>query len=447
MRDSRMKEARALPATKRSLVLHERALGLFPGGVNSPVRAFLAVGGTPRTIASARGAYLKDADGNELLDYVLGWGPMLLGHAHPAVVLAVERQLRDGTLFGMSSQLELELAERVRRFYPASERLRFVSTGTEATMAAIRVARAATGRDGFIKFDGNYHGHADAFLIRGGSGLATFGVPDSAGVPASAAADTRVASFNDLGSVEAAFARDPERIAAIIVEPVVGNMGVIPPKTDFLQGLRNLCDRYGALLVFDEVMSGFRVARGGAAERYGVRPDLVALGKVIGGGLPVAAFGGRADLMGLVAPEGPVYQAGTYSGNPLAMAAGDATLAQLEKDPAIFRRVEGCTTLLAAGLREILTRRKVPGVVNAIGSMWTIFFGVSEVSSIEDARRASRDDYARFFQSMLERGILLPPSACESAFLSDAHSETELDRTLEAADEAIEGIACHKDRP
>jgi len=329
---------------------------------------------------------------------------MLLGHAHPAVVLAVERQLRNGALFGLSTELEIDLAERVRRFYPAAERLRFVSTGTEATTAAIRIARAATKRDGVLKFDGNYHGHADAFLIRGGSGLATFGVPDSAGVPGSVAAETRVASFNDLGSVEAAFAREPGRIAAIIVEPVVGNMGVIPPGPDFLQGLRSICDRFGALLVFDEVMSGFRVARGGAAERYGV-------------------------------------QAGTYSGNPLGMAAGDATLAQLETDPAIFRRAEARTTLLAAGLREILTRRKVRGVVNAVGSMWTIFFGVSQVSSVEDARHASREEYARFFQSMLERGILLPPSACESAFLSDAHAETELDRTLEAADEAIEGIA------
>ncbi|TMQ58029.1 MAG: glutamate-1-semialdehyde-2,1-aminomutase [Candidatus Eisenbacteria bacterium] len=442
-----MKETRALPATRKSDTLHERALGLFPGGVNSPVRAFLAVGGRPRIIASAQGAYLKDADGNELLDYVLGWGPLLLGHAHPAVVPVVERQVRNGVLYGLSTQLEIELAERVRRFYPAAERLRFVSTGTEATMAAIRVARAATRREGFIKFDGAYHGHADAFLIRGGSGLTTFGVPDSAGVPASVAAETRVAIFNDLDSVERAFAREPERIAAVLVEPVVGNMGVIPPKPGFLGGLRGLCDHHGALLVFDEVMSGFRVARGGAAERYGVTPDLVALGKVIGGGLPVAAFGGRADLMKLVAPEGPVYQAGTYSGNPLAMSAGNATLAHLESDPAIFRRVEARTTLLAAGLQEILTRRKVRGVVNAIGSMWTIFFGVDPVSSVEDARRASKEEYAQFFRSMLERGIFLPPSAWESAFLSDAHRETELDRTLEAADEAIEGLSCPKDHP
>jgi len=435
-----MKETRALPATGLSEALHRRALELFPGGVNSPVRAFRAVGGTPRFIASGRGAYLTDADGNRLLDYVLGWGPMLLGHAHPPVVEAVERQLKAGTLFGASTRLEVELAERVRRFYPAAERLRFVSTGTEAAMSAIRVARAATGRDGFIKLDGCYHGHADAFLIRAGSGLATFGVPDSAGVPASTAAETRVAAFNDLASVEAHFAREPGRIAAVIVEPVVGNYGVIPPHPAFLKGLRELCDRHGAGLVFDEVMSGFRVARGGAAERYGVRPDLVALGKVIGGGLPVAAFGGRADWMRLVAPEGPVYQAGTYSANPLAMAAGEATLGALESDPAIFNRVEARTGLLAAGLREILTRRKTVGTVNAVGSMWTIYFGVRTVTSAAEARGADKDRYARFFQGMLERGIFLPPSAFESAFLSVAHGEEEIDQTLEAADEAIEGI-------
>jgi glutamate-1-semialdehyde 2,1-aminomutase len=435
-----MNEIRALPATKESEALHARALSLFPGGVNSPVRAFRAVGGEPRFIASARGATLTDADRNELLDYVLGWGPMLLGHAHPAVVEAVDRQLRSGTLFGMSTPIEIELAERVRRFYPAAERMRFVSSGTEATMAAIRVARAATGRDLILKLDGCYHGHADSFLIRGGSGLQTFGVPDSAGVPASIAAETRIASFNDLESIEAAFRREPQKIAAVILEPVIGNMGVIPPQPAFLPGLRSLCDRHGALLVFDEVMTGFRVARGGAAERYGVRPDLVTLGKVIGGGLPVAAFGGRPDLMGLVAPEGPVYQAGTYAAHPLAMAAGEATLAVLEKDPSIFTRAEVRTGLLAAGLREILTRRKARGVVNAVGSMWTLYFGVDEVSSVEEARRADAKAYARFFQSMLERGVLLPPSAFESAFLSDAHTEAEIDRTLEAADEAIEAV-------
>jgi glutamate-1-semialdehyde 2,1-aminomutase len=426
--------------TTKSEALHQAALGLFPGGVNSPVRAFRAVGGTPRFIASARGATLTDVDQNELLDYVLGWGPMLLGHAHPAVVEAVETQLKSGSLFGVSSPLEVALAERVRRFYPAAERMRFVSTGTEATMAAIRVARAATKRDKILKFDGCYHGHADSFLIRGGSGLQTFGVTDSAGVPASVAAETRIAAFNDLQSVATAFAREPDQIAAVILEPVIGNMGVIAPSPPFLPELRVLCDRHGALLVFDEVMTGFRVARGGAAERYGVRPDLVTLGKVIGGGLPVAAFGGRADLMKLVAPEGPVYQAGTYAAHPLAMAAGEAALAALEADPAIFRRLEARTGLLAAGLREVLARRNVRGVVNTVGSMWTLFFGVDEVGSPAHARRADAKAYARFFQSMLERGIFLPPSAFESAFLSDAHTETEIDRTLEAADESLEGM-------
>ena len=436
-----MKNAKTSPSTSASEALQMRALGLFPGGVNSPVRAFRAVGGTPRFITSAKGAYLTDADGNRLLDFVLGWGPMLLGHGHPAVVAAVERQARDGMLFGASTRLEIELAERVRRFYPAAQRLRFVSTGTEATMSAIRIARAATGRDAFLKLDGCYHGHADAFLIKGGSGLATFGVPDSPGVPKSVAAETRVASFNDLPSVEAHFASDARSIAAIIVEPVIGNHGVIPPSPQFLSGLRDLCDRHGAILIFDEVMSGFRAARGGAAERYGIRPDLVTMGKVIGGGLPVAAFGGRGDLMGMVAPEGPVYQAGTYSGNPLAMAAGEATLATLEADPAIFRRVEARTGLLAAGLREILARRKIAGTVNAVGSMWTIYFGVPRVASVSDARRADKERFARFFQGMLERGIFLPPSAFESAFFSDAHGDEEIDRTLEAADETIQGIA------
>jgi len=436
-----MKSAKTLSSTSASEALQKRALGLFPGGVNSPVRAFRAVGGTPRFIASAKGAYLTDADGNRLLDFVLGWGPMLLGHGHPAVIAAIERQAREGTLFGTSTRLEIELAERVRRFYPSAERLRFVSTGTEATMSAIRIARAAVGRDGFVKLDGCYHGHADAFLIKGGSGLATFGVPDSPGVPASVAAETRVASFNDLPSVEAHFTRDAKSIAAIIVEPVIGNHGVIPPKPEFLRGLRDLCDRHGAVLIFDEVMSGFRAARGGASERYGVRPDLVTMGKVLGGGLPVAAFGGRTDLMGMVAPEGPVYQAGTYSGNPLAMAAGEATLAVLEADPAIFQRVEARTGLLAAGLREILGRRKIAGTVNAVGSMWTIYFGVQEVASVADARKADKERFARFFQGMLERGIFLPPSAFESAFFSDAHRDEEIDRTLEAADETIQGMA------
>ncbi len=433
-----MSETRALPVTKKSEALHAAALGLFPGGVNSPVRAFRAVGGKPRVIVSARGASLTDADGNELLDYVLGWGPMLLGHGRPEVLAAVERQLHTGTLFGMTSPLEIELAERVRRFYPAAERMRFVSSGTEATMAAVRVARAATKRDGILKFDGCYHGHSDSFLIRGGSGLQTFGVPDSAGVPASIAAETRVASFNDLASVETVFAREPGKIAAVILEPVIGNMGVIPPDPAFLPGVRDLCDRHGAVLVFDEVMTGFRAAGGGAAERYGVKPDLVTLGKVIGGGLPVAAFGGQADLMRLVAPEGPVYQAGTFAGHPLAMAAGVATLEILQADPGVFRRAEARTTLLAAGLRDALGRRGVRGAVNAVGSMWTLYFGVDGVSSAEEARRADAKRYARFFEGMLERGVFLPPSAFESAFLSDLHGEEEIDRTLEAADEALE---------
>jgi glutamate-1-semialdehyde 2,1-aminomutase len=430
-------ETRPAVTTKKSEALHRRALEFFPGGVNSPVRAFQAVGGVPRQIVAAHGAYLTDADGQELLDYVLGWGPILLGHAHPAVIQAIERQARLGTLYGTSTPLEADLAERVRRFYPAAERLRFVSTGTEATMSALRVARAATKRSLYVKLEGCYHGHADPFLIQAGSGAATLGVPDSPGVPASALADTRLARFNDLDSVRAHFDREGSAIAAVIVEPVVGNYGVIPPRPDFLPGLRALCDRHQAILIFDEVMCGFRAARGGAAERYGVKPDLVTLGKVIGGGLPVAAFGGRSDLMALVAPEGPVYQAGTYSGNPLAMAAGQSALAEMEKDPDFFRKVEARTSLLAAGLKASLDRHRVPGVVNAVGSMWTLFFGVTEVSTMDQVRRADRERYARWFQGMLERGIYLPPSAFEAAFLSAAHTETEIDRTLEAADEVL----------
>ena len=434
------RERGTTPGTSESEALHRRALGLFPGGVNSPVRAFRGVGGVPRAIESARGARMTDADGNQLLDYVLGWGPLLLGHAHPAVVRAVEEQMKKGSLYGASTRLECELAELVRRFYPAAERLRFVSTGTEATMSALRVARAATKRPLLVKLDGCYHGHADPFLIRAGSGAATLGIPDSPGVPESAAADIRIAAFNDLASVRACFDRDGDRIAAVIVEPVVGNHGVVTPGDDFLPGLRALCDRHGAVLIFDEVMSGFRVAPGGAAERYGVRPDLVTLGKVIGGGLPAAAFGGRSDLMALVAPEGPVYQAGTYSGNPLSMAAGLATLRILDREPEHFRRAEARTDLLAAGLRGLLSRRSVEGTVNAIGSMWTIYFGASRVENVEDARRADRDRFARFFHGMLERGVYLPPSPFESAFLSSAHTDEDVDATLEAADEALEGL-------
>ncbi len=435
-----MKETRALPKTEASESLHRRAQELFPGGVNSPVRAFQGVGGTPRVIVSARGATMRDADGNQLLDYVLGWGPLLLGHAHPDVVKAVERQARDGMLYGATTPLEIELADRVQRFYPAAERLRFVSSGTEATMTALRLARAATRRSLYVKLDGCYHGHADPFLIRAGSGLATLGTPDSPGVPESTAAEARIGTFNDLASIQAHFDREGSAIAAVIVEPVVGNHGVIPPAPDFLPGLRTLCDRHHSILIFDEVMTGFRAAPGGAAELYGVKADLVTLGKVIGGGLPVAAFGGRKDLMKRIAPEGPVYQAGTYSGNPLAMAAGNATLQALEADAGIFRRAEARAGLLAAGLREILQRRSIPGTVNAVGSMWTIYFGVARVASIASVRTADRDRYARFFHGMLERGVYLPPSAFESAFLSDAHTDADIDRTLEAADEAVEGL-------
>ena len=433
--------SKAPAPARESEILARRAEGLLPGGVSSPVRAFKGVGGTPRFIVTAKGADLTDEDGNRLLDYVLGWGPLLLGHAHPAVVDAVKRQAEKGTLYGASTRLEVELAERVRRFVPAAERIRFVSTGTEATMSALRVARAATGRSAYVKLDGCYHGHADPFLIHAGSGAATLGIPDSPGVPESSAREARLASFNDLESVRARFEREPRDIAAVIVEPVIGNYGVLAPEPGFLPGLRSLCDQYGAVLVFDEVMTGFRSSRGGAVERYGVRPDLITLGKVIGGGLPLAAFAGRAELMERVAPQGPVYQAGTYSGNPISMAAGNAALEVLEREPDLFRRVEARTTLLAAGVREILARRGIPGAVNAVGSMWTLFFGPARVMSMKEARAADTTRFARFFHGMLERGIYLPPSAFESAFLSSAHTDEDIDRTLEAADEAMEGLA------
>ncbi len=423
--------------TARSRALFERARTVMPGGVNSPVRAFGAVGGEPRFIARGEGACLVDVDGNRFIDYVLSWGPLLLGHAHPAVVRALERRLPLGTSYGAPTEGEVLLAEAIRRFVPSMEVVRLVSSGTEATMSAVRVARAATGRSRVVKFDGCYHGHADGFLIRAGSGAATLGVPDSPGVPAEVAALTLVAPWNDLDAVRAILERRGGEIAAVILEPVVGNHGVLPPRPGFLEGIRAACDRAGALLVFDEVMTGFRVARGGAQERYGVRPDLTTLGKVIGGGLPVGAYGGRADLMRRVAPDGPVYQAGTLSGNPLAVDAGLAALRVLEEDAGIFARLEERTARLADGLRDAAGARRGEVAVNAAGSMFTLFFAPPPVATTAAAARSDRARYARFHAALLARGVYFPPSQFEAAFLSTAHGDAEIDATVAAAAEAF----------
>jgi glutamate-1-semialdehyde 2,1-aminomutase len=415
----------------------ERARRVTPGGVNSPVRAFGSVGGTPRFIQSASGARLTDVDGQEYIDYVGSWGPMILGHDHPEVREALMRALAGGTSFGAPSPGEVELAEMVVGMVPGVDRVRFVNSGTEATMSALRLARAATGRDGVIKFRGGYHGHADPFLVEAGSGAATLGVPSSPGVTEGAARDTLVAEYNDVASVRTLLEVNGGKVAAIIVEPVAGNMGCVPPREGFLEALRGLCDEHGALLIFDEVMTGFRLAPGGAQELYGVVPDLTTLGKVIGGGLPVGAFGGRESLMRRVAPEGPVYQAGTLSGNPLAMAAGLATVGHLRENPDVYTTLERLGARLEAGYRRILDGRQGSLSWNRVGSMATLFFSAGPVTGWESAGGADRDRFARYFHGMLERGIYLPPSPFEAAFISAAHTDADIDRTVDAAEEVL----------
>jgi glutamate-1-semialdehyde 2,1-aminomutase len=416
----------------------ERARRIFPGGVNSPVRAFNGVGGEPFVVARGEGARIWDVDGREYIDYVLSWGPLVLGHAAPAVLDALHETMVRGTSFGIPTGLELELAELVRERMPHVEMMRFVSSGTEATMSAVRLARAVTGRDSILKFDGCYHGHADAFLVKAGSGVATLGLPNSPGVPEAVAALTLTAPYNDLAATRAVAAAHGDRLAAIIVEPVMGNVGFIEPTADFLAGLRALADHTGAILIFDEVMTGFRIAPGGARERYGVTADLTTLGKVIGGGLPVAAYGGRRDLMEHVAPAGTMYQAGTLSGNPLAMAAGLATLRALT--PALHDRIARRTTELVDGMRAVAARHDVPFTASSAGSMWGFFFHPGPVRSYDDAKRADVARFRRFFHAALARGVYFAPSAFEASFMSAAHGPTEIAQTLERFDAALAAL-------
>jgi glutamate-1-semialdehyde 2,1-aminomutase len=425
-----------MPERARSSALFRRAVDVTPGGVNSPVRAFRGVGGEPFFVARAQGSRLWDVDGNEYLDYVLSWGPLILGHAHPVVIQAVADATARGTSYGAPTEAEVELAELVRELVPSMRRLRFVNSGTEATMSAVRLARGFTGRDLILKFEGCYHGHGDSFLVKAGSGVATLGLPNSPGVPAALSRLTLTAPYNDLESVEAVFRAYPGRIAAVILEPVVGNAGFIPPVDGFLRGIRKITDDDGSLLIFDEVMTGFRVSRGGAQERFGVTPDLTTLGKVIGGGLPVGAYGGRADVMDHVAPVGPVYQAGTLSGNPLAMAAGIAQLRILrDEDP--YPLLETRTRRLVDGLLANFAEAGVPASGGNLGSMWGVFLAGGPVRNFDEARRADVALFNRWFHAALERGVFFAPSAFEAGFLSTAHTEDDVEETISRAREAL----------
>ena len=419
-----------------STTMFEEAQHLIPGGVNSPVRAFRSVGGAPRFIDRGEGAYLYDVDGNRYIDYVLSWGPLILGHAHPDVVAAITEQAARGTTFGAPTPLESEIVRLVQQAMPSLELVRFVSSGTEAAMSALRLARAYTGRDKVIKFAGCYHGHTDSLLVQAGSGVATLGLPDSPGVPSSATAGTLTAVFNDLGSVEELLEVHPEQVAVIAVEPVVGNMGFVPPRDGFLAGLRQLADKHGVLLLFDEVMTGFRVALGGAQARYGVTPDLTCLGKVVGGGLPAAAYGGRRDVMEMVAPAGPMYQAGTLSGNPLAMVAGITTLRAISQ-PGVYETLEGYTTKLCEGLARVAHDADIPLQTGAAGSMWGLFFNDEPVFDYTMAKHSNIERYGRFFHAMLDRGVYLAPSQFEAGFMSLAHSDALIDETIAAAAGAL----------
>jgi len=424
----------------KSRELQRRAEKLIPGGVDSPVRAFRAVGGDPPYIVRGAGSRMYDADGNEYIDYVLSWGPLILGHAFPAVVAAIAEANKNGASFGASTPAEADLAELVLEAYPSMEKVRFVSSGTEATMSAIRLARGATKRKYIVKFEGCYHGHSDALLVKAGSGVATFGIPGSAGVPEEFVQFTLALPYNNLDVVQEAFRRHKDEIACVIVEPVVGNMGCVPPDRQFLDGLRYLTSREGALLIFDEVMTGFRVAYGGAQELYGTRPDLTTLGKIIGGGLPVGAYGGPAEFMDMVSPLGPVYQAGTLSGNPLAMAAGIATLKHLRDHRETYGQLERRAGTLVEMILEASKQAGVPMTANRVGSMFTWFFSKDPVSDWESAAKCDTAAFGKFHRAMLENGVYLPPSQFEAAFLSAAHTDEDIRQTVDAACGAITAV-------
>jgi glutamate-1-semialdehyde 2,1-aminomutase len=418
----------------QSRKLFQRAASKIPGGVNSPVRAWKAVGGTPLFISRGQGSYIFDAEGRRYIDFVGSWGPLILGHAHPKIVEVVRQRAGSGVTFGAPTMFEIELAETVERLVPSIEKLRLVSSGTEATMSAIRLARAYTGRTKIVKFDGCYHGHSDGLLVKAGSGVATLGLPDSPGVPAGFARETLTSKYNDLKLLQKIFDRHGKDIAAVIIEPICGNMGVIQPELGFLSAIREITQKSNSLLIFDEVITGFRVALGGAQELFRVKPDLTCLGKILGGGLPLAAFGGRSEIMTLLAPVGPVYQAGTLSGNPLAVAAGIATL-KLLRGRRVYDELEAKGDQLEEGLATVLKRRRIPATINRVGSMMTLFFGVDRVTDPDDARKCDQKQFGRFFHGMLKRGIYLPPSPFEAMFISLAHSSADLEKTIDAFDQ------------
>jgi glutamate-1-semialdehyde 2,1-aminomutase len=429
--------------TENSRKLFRQAQTLIPGGVNSPVRAFRSVGGTPLFVARAKGATVTDADGNTFLDFVSSWGPMILGHAHPKIVSAIRSAAGRGTSYGAPTAGEVALARLIRRSFPSIEKVRLVSSGTEAAMSAVRLARGFTGRDKIVKFEGCYHGHADPMLVKAGSGALTFGQPDSPGVPADTAKHTLTATFNDVSSVRRLFDRNRGQIAAVIVEPIPGNMGVVLPAAGFLDELRKITRVAGALLIFDEVITGFRVAFGGAQELFGILPDLTVLGKIIGGGLPVGAFGGRRDVMAALSPEGPVYQAGTLSGNPLAVAAGVAALTELSKK-GIYRKLAGKADYLGEGLQGVFRKSGIPTWTNRVGSMWTTFFQEGPVVDYGTAKKSDTAAYGRYFHGMLARGVYLAPSQFEAGFVSLAHTRRDLDRTIGAARETLRGAEARR---
>ncbi|RPI00956.1 MAG: glutamate-1-semialdehyde-2,1-aminomutase [Ignavibacteriae bacterium] len=426
--------------TAKSNKLFTKAQTVIPGGVNSPVRAFTAVKRTPPFIKRASAAYIWDEDRNKYIDYVGSWGPMILGHSNPAILKAVREAVKRGTSFGAPTKLEVKMAELITKLVPSIELVRMVNSGTEATMSAIRLARAFTGREKIVKFDGCYHGHADTFLIKAGSGAMTLGVPDSPGIPAMTAVNTLTARYNDLSSVRKVFEENKDQIAAVIVEPIAGNMGCVPPAEGFLQGLRLLCDEYNALLIFDEVMTGFRVALGGAQALYGVQPDLTTLGKIIGGGLPVGAYGGKKEIMQMVSPAGPMYQAGTLSGNPLAMAAGFTMLRILLANKMIYKHLEQRSAQLEDGLKENLQKLGLGYTFNRVGSMFTLFFTSKPVTDYESAVTSDTAKFSAYFNAMLEQRIYLPPSQFESVFISTAHTERIIEKTIKAQYKALQKI-------